>query len=157
MNLRFAVSLLIVMGLSTVGVASASDILIKNAHIIDGSENEDGELTDILVKGSMIVGLGSGLSAPQGGRVIDAKGRPVSPGLFNADTQLGVREVGSVADTVDSATSIERITASLQISDAFNASSVAIAYNRSLGISHSLIQPSNGVGIFAGSAAVYSA
>lgn len=148
------ISLVISMQLGGVGVANASDILIKNARIVDGSERGLNELTDILVKGSMIVGLGSGLSAPQDGRVIDAGGRPVSPGLFNADTQLGIVELGSVAGTVDSSTSNENITASLQVSDAFNPSSVAVAYNRSLGITHSLIQPSNGSGIFAGSAAV---
>jgi imidazolonepropionase-like amidohydrolase len=148
------ISLVISMQLGGVGVAKASDILIKNARIVDGSERGLNELTDILVKGSMIVGLGSGLSAPQDGRVIDADGRPVSPGLFNADTQLGIVELGSVAGTVDSSTSNENITASLQVSDAFNPSSVAVAYNRSLGITHSLIQPSNGTGIFAGSAAV---
>ncbi|MFQ3244927.1 MAG: imidazolonepropionase-like amidohydrolase [Arenicella sp.] len=148
------ISLVISMQLGGVEVAKASDILIKNARIVDGSERGLNELTDILVKGSMIVGLGSGLSAPQDGRVIDADGRPVSPGLFNADTQLGIVELGSVAGTVDSSTSNENITASLQVSDAFNPSSVAVAYNRSLGITHSLIQPSNGTGIFAGSAAV---
>ncbi len=148
------ISLVISMQLGGVGVANASDILIKNARIVDGSERGQNELTDILVKGSMIVGLGSGLSAPQDGRVIDANGRPVSPGLFNADTQLGIVELGSVAGTVDSSTSNENITASLQVSDAFNPSSVAVTYNRSLGITHSLIQPSNGTGIFAGSAAV---
>jgi len=137
-----------------INIANASEILIKDAYIVDGAERDSSELTDILVKGTMIVGLGSGLSVPQNGRVIDAQGRPVSSGLFNADTQLGVLEIGSVSDTVDSSTSNDRVTASLKISDAFNASSVAVAYNRSLGISHSLIQPSNGTGLFAGSAAV---
>lgn len=140
--------------LNLVSIASAADILIKNAQIVDGQSRNADQKTDILIKGSMIVGLGTGLSAPANGRVIDAKGRPVSAGLFNADTQLGVREVGSVADTVDSGTSNEHITASLQISDAYNPSSVAIAYNRSLGLTHSLIQPSNGSGIFAGKASV---
>jgi len=137
-----------------INIANASEILIKDAYIVDGAERDSSELTDILVKGTMIVGLGSGLSVPKNGRVIDAQGRPVSSGLFNADTQLGVLEIGSVSDTVDSSTSNDRVTASLKISDAFNASSVAVAYNRSLGISHSLIQPSNGTGLFAGSAAV---
>lgn len=139
---------------SLVSMANAADILIKNARIVDGQPRDANEQTDILIKGSIIVGLGTGLSAPQNGRVIDAAGRPLSAGLFNADTQLGVREVGAVADTVDSSTSSERITAALQISDAYNPSSVAVAYNRSLGLTHSLIQPSNGAGLFAGNASV---
>lgn len=140
--------------LSMVSIANAADILIKNARIVDGQLRDANQQTDILIKGSMIVGLGTGLSAPANGRIIDAQGRPLSAGLFNADTQLGVREVGSVADTVDSSTSNEHITASLQISDAYNPSSVAVAYNRSLGLTHSLIQPSNGAGVFAGKASV---
>ena len=154
MKLLLQKGLLLGLALLVTCSVDASELLIKNAFIVDGVERDPDQLTDILVKGSMIVGLGDGLSAPKNGRVIDAKGRPVSSGLFNADTLLGVLEVGSVSDTVDSRTSNDRITASLQISDAFNASSVAIAYNRSLGISHSLIQPVSGAGLFAGNAAV---
>jgi imidazolonepropionase-like amidohydrolase len=156
MKLRLLLSVFACLAFLTVKPACAADILIKNATIVGGNITSVGEPTDILVKGSTIVGLGSGLSAPQNGRVIDAEGRPVSAGFFNADTQLGVREVSAVEATVDSSTSNERITASLKISDAFNSHSVAVAYNRSLGITHTLIQPSNGVGIFAGSAAVVS-
>ncbi len=145
---------LLIISLSLASIANAADILIKNARIVDGQLRDAEQQSDILIKGSMIVGLGTGLSAPANGRVIDAKGRPISAGLFNADTQLGVREVGAVADTVDSSTSNEYITASLQISDAYNPSSVAVAYNRSLGLTHSLIQPGNGSGIFAGKASV---
>ncbi|MGK0375994.1 MAG: imidazolonepropionase-like amidohydrolase [Arenicella sp.] len=154
MKKLLTISLFISLALSAAGSANATDILIKNARIVDGSERDPNQLTDILVKGSLIVGLGSGLSAPESGRVIDANGRPLSPGLFNADTQLGILELGSISGTVDSRTTNQNITASLRVSDAFNPSSVAVAYNRSLGITHSLIQPSNGVGIFAGSAAV---
>jgi imidazolonepropionase-like amidohydrolase len=154
MKKLLTISLFISLALSAAGSANATGILIKNARIVDGSERDPNQLTDILVKGSLIVGLGSGLSAPESGRVIDANGRPLSPGLFNADTQLGILELGSISGTVDSRTTNQNITASLRVSDAFNPSSVAVAYNRSLGITHSLIQPSNGVGIFAGSAAV---
>ncbi len=154
MNKMVKIGLTISLTLMFVGDSKATELLIKNARIVDGVERSSNELSDILVKGSMIVGLGSGLSTPQSGRVIDAQGRPVSSGLFNADSQLGVLELSSVEDTIDSSTSNPKITASLQISDAFNPSSVAVAYNRSLGVSHSLIQPRNGAGIFAGSAAV---
>jgi len=154
MNKILKIGLTISLALMFTEVLNATELLIKNARIVDGIERGPDELSDILVKGSMIVGLGSGLSTPQSGRVIDAQGRPVSSGLFNADTQLGVLELSSIEDTVDSSTSNPRITASLQISDAFNPSSVAVAYNRSLGVSHSLIQPKNGAGLFAGNAAV---
>ncbi len=154
MNRYLLKAVLVSVALMLSGIVNASELLIKNALIVDGIERSRGELSDILIRDSTIVGLGNGLSAPPNGRVIDADGRPVTSGLFNADTQLGVVEIGAVADTVDSRTTNENVTASLKISDAFNASSVAIAYNRSLGISHSLIQPRNGAGLFAGSASV---
>jgi imidazolonepropionase-like amidohydrolase len=132
----------------------AADLLIKNARIIGGSVSNTEQLNDILIKGKKITAIGSDIEASVDTQVIDAQGRPVSSGLFNADTQLGLREVGAVSDTVDSSSDNERVTASLRVSDAFNASSVAIPYNRSLGVTHSLIQPSSGAGLFAGSAAV---
>lgn len=132
----------------------AVDLLIKNARIIDGSVSSSEQLNDILIRGKQITAIGAGIEVSAGTQIIDADGRPVSSGLFNADTQLGLREVGAVSDTVDSSSDNEHITASLRVSDAFNSSSVLIPYNRSLGITHSLIQPSSGAGLFAGSAAV---
>lgn len=132
----------------------AADLLIQNARIIGGVESTVGEFNDILIKGKRIAAIGSGIEVPSDTQVIDAKGRPVSSGLFNADTQLGLVEVGAVKDTRDGSSDNERVTASLRVSDAFNVSSVAIPYNRSLGLTHSLIQPSNGAGLFAGTASV---
>ena len=132
----------------------AADVLIKNTRIIDGAEVRTSQLIEILIKGKKITAIGAGLQVSSDTQIIDANGRPVTSGLFNADTQLGLLEVGAVSDTVDGHSDNQRITASLRVSDAFNASSVAIPYNRSLGITHSLIQPSSGAGLFAGTASV---
>lgn len=134
--------------------SQAADLLIKNAKIISGKEASDAELQDILVRDSNIEAVGSGLEAPDGARVIDIAGKPVTAGLFNADTQIGLREVSAVEATVDASTLLPAVTASLRVADAYNPSSTVIPYNRMLGVTHSLIQPSNGSGLFAGTAAV---
>lgn len=131
----------------------AQDILIQNAKIVDGTTSDDA-LTDVLLKDGIIVGLGSGLARGDVSTVIDAQGNPLTVGFFNAETQLGLREVSAVEQTVDSGSSNASITASLRVSDAINPSSVLFAFNRSLGVSHSLVQPTSNGGLFAGSAAV---
>ncbi len=132
----------------------AQDVLIQNARVIDSSMSDETQLTDILVKGQRIVGLGAGLVAPDGARVIDADGRPVTPGLFNAATQLGLVEVSAVSASYDGGSVNPKVTASLRMSDAYNPSSTLIPYNRMLGVTHSLIQPRSEGGLFAGTASV---
>lgn len=132
----------------------AQEILIQNAHIVTGDFSGQADPLDLLIKDGQITGIGSGLEAGPEAQVIDAQGKPVTSGFFNADTQLGLREVSAVAPTVDSYTENEAITASLKVSDAVNPHSTLFAFNRSLGVTHTLVQPSNGVGLFAGTAAI---
>lgn len=135
------------------GMTSAADLLIQNAKLVDGVQRSDA-VQDIYVKGDKIVAIGVDLPVVEGDRIVDAGGKPVTPGLFNADTQIGLQEVSAVSASVDSATTREDITASLRVADAYNASSTVVPHNRMLGITHSIIQPSNGMSLFAGSAAV---
>jgi dihydroorotase len=71
-----------------------SSLLIRNARI--ASENEttlrDG---DVLVVDGVIRSIGSNLSAPEGAKVIDARGRVLMPAMF--DTHVHFREPGQEA------------------------------------------------------------
>jgi len=71
-----------------------SALLIRNARI--ASENEttlrDG---DVLVVDGVIRSIGSNLSAPEGAKVIDARGRVLMPAMF--DTHVHFREPGQEA------------------------------------------------------------
>ena len=66
-------------------------LLITNARI--ASENSSA-LTeaDVLLAGGKIQQIGKGLTAPDGARVIDARGRIVMPGMFDAHVHF--REPG---------------------------------------------------------------
>src|SRR6476469_6484725 len=48
-----------------------------------------------------IVGVGKDASIPSGAEVIDAHGKRVYPGLFDAMTDLGLVEIDAVRATVD--------------------------------------------------------
>ena len=65
-----------------------------------GSPIEDGTL---VIKDGKIAAIGATVEVPAGAQVIDAKGLQVSPGLFDAVTQMGLSEIGAVSSTVDSA------------------------------------------------------
>ncbi len=47
----------------------------------------------IIARDGRIVSVVAGGAAPAGAKVIDAAGRPVTPGLFKAATQIGLTEV----------------------------------------------------------------
>ena len=134
------------------GVAQADTLLIRNANIY--SESGVSEASDILVDNHKIHAIGKNLALPEGAREIDGSGKAVTHGFFNADTQLGIVEIGAIESTVDAATINPRITAALNVADALNPNSMLIPHNRMLGLTHALVMPQNGTGLFAGRAAI---
>ncbi len=59
------------------------------------------ERADVLVRGGRVVEVGSGLAAAAGANVIEANGRPLTPGLFGGITGLGISEIELESSTVD--------------------------------------------------------
>jgi imidazolonepropionase-like amidohydrolase len=81
---------------------SSSVYAITHAKIftLAGSPIENGTL---VIRDGKIAAVGATVEVPAGAQVIDAKGLQVYPGLFDAITQMGLREIGAVSATVDSA------------------------------------------------------
>ena len=69
-------------------------ILIRNARIAseDSAALREG---DVLVEDGLIKSIGTGLTAPAGAKVIDARGRIVMPAMFDAHVHF--REPGQEA------------------------------------------------------------
>jgi len=59
---------------------------------------ESGVLTNatVLIEDDMIVAVGNDVDVPDDATVIDAGGRPVTPGLINVFSKIGLLEVGQV-------------------------------------------------------------
>lgn len=109
--------------------------------------------TIVLVDGR-IAAVGVGIAIPQAARRIDARGRVVTPGLFNSLTGLGVVEVSAVEASADGVVKSERVTAAFDVADAINPRSTLIAVNRIEGLTRAVVAPAAGNSLIAGRGAV---
>ncbi|MBD8528081.1 amidohydrolase family protein [Pseudomarimonas arenosa] len=134
------------LGLLVALPTSAADLLIRGAtvHVGDGSAALAN--TDVHVRDGRIAAMGSAL-AVAGATVIEAKGRPLTPGLFGGVTALGLEEVSLEPSTVDNAVGgAEPDLAApwrpeFDVSVAFNPSSSVIPVSRVEGITFAAIAP----------------
>ena len=63
--------------------ASAGDLLIRNARVVDGTGAAPREATSVLVRGGRIAAIGPALDAP-GAEILDASGLTALPGLIDS-------------------------------------------------------------------------
>jgi dihydroorotase len=71
-----------------------SSLLIRNARIVSENSPEP-TFSDVLVEDGVIRSIGSALTAPEGAKVIDARGRLLMPAMFDAHVHF--REPGQEA------------------------------------------------------------
>ncbi|QDX27520.1 amidohydrolase family protein [Sphingomonas suaedae] len=95
----------------------------------------------ILIESGKILSVTSGGAVPEGATVIDARGKPVTPGLVNAATQIGLVEVSGSGDTRDTASADER-NAGFDMSRALNGNSTLVSLARADGLTRALVYPS---------------
>ncbi len=133
-------------------VASAQNLLIRDAHIhtvTDAGEIVNG---DVLVRAGKIAAIGKGLDAPAGATVIDAKGRPLTPGLFAGLTAIGVEEVQLESSTVDEYLSTNAPAWEMQwrpefdVTLAFNPRSILLPVARVEGLTWTVVAPGSAEG-----------
>ena len=111
--------------LAACGVASAQDMLIRNATVHTASARGTLPSADVLVRNGRIAAVGNGLSAG-GATVIDAQGKPLTPALFGGVTDIGVEEVSGESATVDNTLALGANAADMQVRPEFD---VTLAYN----------------------------
>src|SRR4029077_886545 len=98
---------------------------------------EDGTLG---IKDGRIAAVGAAVEVPAGAQVIDGKGLQVYPGMFDPITQMGLREIGAVNATVDSAET-GAFNPDVVASEAVLPSSEHIPVTRAAGITEVLAVP----------------
>jgi imidazolonepropionase-like amidohydrolase len=74
---------------STYKAPQSAPTLIRGATVLTGTGTKL-ENADVLVVDGRINAVGAGLQAPAGARIVDAKGRWVTPGLIDIHSHLGV-------------------------------------------------------------------
>jgi imidazolonepropionase-like amidohydrolase len=99
----------------------------------------------VIMSGGKIVAVGPAASTkvPGDAQVFDAKGMTVYPGLFDAETHLGLTEVGSDQNSNDLAEPSDEIMPHMHVADAFHAETVRIPVARLNGITNAIVAPAS--------------
>jgi hypothetical protein len=138
------------------GHAAAQAILIKGARVHTAGSAGTLENADILVEDGRIAAVGSGVAAPADATVVEAKGRPVTPGMFGGLSQIGLEEVNQEEETYDA--SLELASPAWEhmwrpefdVTPAFNARSIVVPVNRVEGITWAMLAPLAGHSLVVG-------
>jgi imidazolonepropionase-like amidohydrolase len=133
------VASLIALAIATPASAEMLVIIHADAWTMEGAEPVR-DATIVIDDGRIVSVVPSG-AVPSGGKVIDARGKPVTPGLVNAATQIGLVEVASSPETRDDASADER-TPGYDSSRALNGNSTLVSLARADGVTRALIYPS---------------
>ena len=87
--------------LALAGVASAQSVVfIDNAKVHTAAAAGTLANGDVIITNGVISAVGAELAAPSGATRIDAKGQPLTPGLFAGLTALGLEEISAESSTV---------------------------------------------------------
>jgi hypothetical protein len=123
------------------GTARAADsLLIRNAtvHTLTGEAQPN---TDLLIRDGRIVEIGRGLAAPGGVRVVEAQGRPVTPGIFAGLSRIGLEEIGLESTTGDHAQRLGQMRPEFDVSLAYNPAAMSVGVHRGNGLTFTVLTP----------------
>lgn len=120
-------------------LAAPGAVLIKNATVHTASNAGVLEHTDVLISEGKIAELGHDLKAPAGAEVIDAAGKPVTPGLFGGFSHLGIEEIGLEPSVDDYSLKLGSMRPEFDVTPAFNPESAVLGVARVGGITFAVI------------------
>lgn len=124
---------------------AAQTIAITGGKVfpVTGAPIENGT---VLISGGKIAAVGANVTIPAGARRIDATGKWVTPGLINANTQLGLSEVGAVPGTNEATPrGRDEIAAAFRVWEGLNTTSALFAPARREGVTSVLVMPQGGL------------
>jgi imidazolonepropionase-like amidohydrolase len=110
-------------------------------HPVSSADIEEGT---VLFENGKITAVGGDVKLPEGAERIDVKGKHVYPGLFDADTELGLVEIQAVRATVDYSET-GSINPNVRAQAAFNPDSELIPVTRSGGVLTAVSAPLGGL------------
>ena len=127
-----------VAALALAGPALAQDVAITGGQVLTGtSVIENGT---VVIRNGKVVSVGTG-AAPAGLRVIDARGKIVTPGFVAVDSGLGGSEVGSVRGSNDLSNNANTLTAAFDLSYGLDPWSFTLPTARLGGVTRAVVTP----------------
>ena len=142
MNVPFVMSAALAAILGAGSVAGAETVAITGGTVypVSGPRIPGGT---VVIRDGRIVAVGANVTIPAGARVIDARGKTVTPGFINAATQLGLVEVGGERATRN-ASARGIINADFRSWESFFSASAYITSTREDGVTTVGIFPTGG-------------
>src|SRR6185312_13339758 len=144
-TLWFAAAVCTATAIAPVSTVAAQTIAITGGKVypVSGPPIENGT---VLIKDGKIVAVGANVTVPSDAEKVDASGKWVTPGLVNAETQLGLVEVGFGAGANESrARSTDGVTPDFASWDGLNPRSVLIPPAREGGVTSVMSTPVGGL------------
>lgn len=146
-RIAFTVAALFATGLPL----GAEPIAIVGATVQTMVQDQPLESATIVVRNGRIEAVGTNVTVPSDARIIEGKGRIVTPAFMNSATQLGLTEVSSIAATNDGLVSSGPLGAAFDVQYAINPRSLLIRQAQVDGLSRAITFPSGSAGApFAG-------
>jgi imidazolonepropionase-like amidohydrolase len=134
--------------------AFAETVAIVGGKVVTAGPAGTIENGTVVIQDGKIRAVGANVSVPAGARRIDASGKVVTPGLMDSLSRLGLVEVGAVAETRDTSTKSDTITAAFDVEEALNPRSILIPVNRVEGLTRAVVAPAPGSSLIAGQGAL---
>lgn len=137
--------------------AAAETVAIVGGTVVTANSNTPIAGGTVIIDGGTIRRVGgSDVAIPAGARIIDAKGKWVTPGIIAGLSFIGAAEVNAVDDTNETRASKSPFSAAIDLAPGISSSSSSIAVERLGGITRAAVAPIASREIFAGQGAVIS-
>ena len=122
----------------------AGTFVITNAKIVtvSGAVIDNGS---VVIAGGKITAVGANVSVPGGAEKIDGKGLSVYPGMIDADTNLGLSEIGQGANGTVDVAEVGTLNAHVKAFKGVNPHTSHVNVTRVNGITTVLSAPSGGI------------
>jgi imidazolonepropionase-like amidohydrolase len=147
-------TLLALAGILAALPAAAETVAITGATVHTMGPQGTIQNGTVVIRDGRIQAVGANVAVPSGARTIDARGKVVTPGLFDSLSRLGIVEVSAVEGSQDAGVEDDRITAAFNVADALNPRSALIPVNRIEGLTRAVVAPNPEESLIAGQGAI---
>lgn len=129
----------------------ADSLLIRGATVHTMTGDGVLENTDVLIVDGKVERIGSNLQARRDDlRVVEAEGKPLTPGLFAGVSSIGITEVSAVQESTDSSLSLEHMHPEFDVTPAYNPHSSLVPVARIEGFAFTLLGAGTKGSLFGG-------